>query len=270
MELSLKRKSTSPNSIQVSRLFTAVGLFLAIFFSFHESGVSSLGPIKKKKIKYRTSFGSCPSRSAGQMTLKLIKIFEETGSLKSVKNEIVKQSIPERHFVSEYKVSYNPLEKMLHFKMNCPEPLMKVQIYKANGIDSYEAILVDNGELFDPTYEVLLRTEKKLSYSLPYLAIPVGELEKETRWEITQIVNSMQENFRRKISEVILNEKGELTVILSLKGNPSSVFMGKEDWLDKTRQLKKIVKYMESKKKIPAVINLTNSKKVVVKFNSKF
>jgi hypothetical protein len=159
---------------------------------------------------------------------------------------------------------------MLHFKMDCPEPLMKVQIYKANGIDSYEAILVDNGEMFDPTYEVLLRTEKKLSYSLPYLAIPVGELEKETQWEITQVVNSMEESFRRKVSEVILNEKGELTVILSLRGNPSSVFMGREEWMAKTKQLKKIVKYMESKKKIPAIINLTNSKKVVVKFNSKF
>lgn len=266
----MKRKSTSPNSTQISRSFIAVGVFLAIFFSFHESGVSSLGPIKKKKIKYRTSFGSCPSRSAGQMTLKLIKIFEETGSLKSVKNEIVKQSMPERHFVSEYKVNYDPLQKMLHFKMDCPDPLMKVQIYKANGIDSYEAILVDSGELFDPTYEVLLRTEKKLSYALPYLAIPVGELEKETQWKITRVVNSMEESFRRKISEVILNERGELTVILSLRGNPSSVFMGKEEWIDKTMQLKKIVKYMESKKKIPAIINLTNSKKVVVKFNSKF
>jgi hypothetical protein len=154
--------------------------------------------------------------------------------------------------------------------MDCPDPLMKVQIYKANGIDSYEAILVDSGELFDPTYEVLLRTEKKLSYALPYLAIPVGELEKETQWKITRVVNSMEESFRRKISEVILNERGELTVILSLRGNPSSVFMGKEEWIDKTMQLKKIVKYMESKKKIPAIINLTNSKKVVVKFNSKF
>ena len=238
------------------------------FLALAEDAYSATRPIGKKKIKYRTNFGSCPSRSAGQMTLKLIKTFEETGSLKKVKEEIINQSMPERHFISKYKISYDPLKKMLRFDMNCPTPLMKVQIYKDNGVDSYEAILVENGELFDPTYEVLLRTEKKLLTTLPYLAIPVGDLAKDTQEEITRVVNGMDEKFRRKISEVILNDKGELTVILSLRGNPSSVFMGKDEWLQKTEKLKKIVNYMESNKKIPAIINLTNSKKVVVKFNS--
>ena len=245
-----------------------LGFVLLVFFSFNETGLSSLGPRKQKKIKYRTNFGSCPSRSAGQMTLKLIKTFEETGSLKKVKEEIIAQSIPEHHFVSKYKISYDPLKNMLRFNIDCPTPLMKVQIYKDNGVDSYEAILVDNGELFDPTYEVLLRTEKKLSKSLPYLAIPVGDFSADTQGEITRVINGMDDKFRRKISEVILNDKGELTVILSLRGNPSSVFMGKDEWLTKTEKLKKIVNYMEANKKIPAIINLTNSKKVVVKFNS--
>ncbi len=245
-----------------------LGFAMIFFFSINEKGHSALGPVKQKKIKYRTNFGSCPSRSAGQMTLKLIKTFEETASLKKVKEEIINQSMPERHFVSEYKISYDPLKNMLKFDMDCPTPLMKVQIYKDNGVDSYEAILVENGQLFDPTYEVLLRTEKKLSSTLPYLAIPVGDLDKETQEEITRVVNGMDEKFRRKISEVILNDKGELTVILSLRGNPSSVFMGKDEWQQKTEKLKKIVNYMETNEKIPAIINLTNSKKVVVKFNS--
>lgn len=230
--------------------------------------MSALGPESKQKIKYRTNFGSCPSRSAGQMTLKLIKIFEETGSLKNVKEEISKRSLTQRHFVSDYKVNYDPLKKMLFFRLDCPKPLMKVQIYKENGIDSYEAILVDSGELFDPTYEVLLRTEKKLKGTLPYLAIPVGELEANTREVITRIIDEFGTDFRKKISEVILDDKGDLTVILSLGGNPSSVFLGKDQWDTKASKLKKIVKYMESNKKIPAIINLTNSKKVVVKFNS--
>lgn len=272
MESNLKKKSKSLiNLHHISKVSMALGVSLLLFFSFHEEGHSALGPTtpaKTEKIKYRTNFGSCPSRSAGQMALKLMKVFEETKSLKKVKEAIVQQSMPEHHFISDYKINYDPLKNMLLFKMDCPTPLMKVQIYKENGVDSYEAILVETGELFDPTYEVLLRTEKKLTTSLPYLAIPVGDLSAETQEEITRVVNSMDEKFRRKISEVILNDKGELTVILSLKGNPSSVFLGKEEWLKKTQQLTKIVNYMESNKKIPAIINLTNSKKVVVKFNS--
>ncbi|MDC1173862.1 cell division protein FtsQ/DivIB [Bacteriovoracaceae bacterium] len=144
---------------------------------------------------------------------------------------------------------------------------MKVQIYKENGLDSYEAILVDNGELFDPTYEVLLRTEKKLKGQLPYFALPVGEIDKNIQKEVSHIVKKMSKNFRKKISEVILNDNKDLTIILSINGGPSSVFIGKEDWDEKVEKLKKIVSYMESKKKMPAIINLTNSKKVVVKFN---
>jgi hypothetical protein len=42
--------------------------------------------------------------------------------------------------------------------------------------------------------------------------------------------------------------------------------MGLDEWEEKVAKLDKIVNYMELKEKIPAVINLTNSKKVVVKF----
>ena len=79
----------------------------------------------------------------------------------------------------------------------------------------------------------------------------------------------MDLNFRKRISEVILNKNGELTIILSLRGQPSSVFLGNTLWEEKTNKLFKIVKYMRKKRKIPAIINLTNSKKVVVKFTDK-
>jgi hypothetical protein len=46
--------------------------------------------------------------------------------------------------------------------------------------------------------------------------------------------------------------------------------MGVDEWNLKMTKLEKIVNYMELQKKIPAIINLTNSKKVVVKFNDKF
>ena len=253
--------------------FVFIFASMALIYSIIPDGAfSSIGPRKaiKKEVNYRTSFGSCPSRTAGTLALRLIKVFEETGSLKNVKQSIVEEKLDEKHFISSYKIHFDPLKRQLNFKFECPEPLMKVQIYKENGIDSYEAILVENGKLYDPTYEVLLQSEKKLNYPLPYLALPVGEMEEEIQGEITRVIRSLPLKFRKKISEVILNEKNDLTVILSLKGNPSSVFLGKANWSEKVRKLQKIVVFMESRRKIPAIINLTNAKKVVVKFNDKF
>src|SRR5262245_17103172 len=107
------------------------------------------------KVNYRTSFGKCPARSTGALTLKLVKAFEDGQSLISLKREIVEEKLQDRHFLSDYKIEYHPLKNMLELSFNCPTPIMKAQIYKNNGLDSYEAILVDSGALVDPTYEVL-------------------------------------------------------------------------------------------------------------------
>jgi hypothetical protein len=219
------------------------------------------------KVKYRTAFGKCPSRAAGSFTLKLVKEFEQSKSLRSVKTLIKKEKLGEKYFVSDYTVKYDPMKGMLSFLYDCPNPLMKVQIYKENGLESYEAILVDNGELYDPTYEVLLRSEKKLDYTLPFLAIPVGDMNKDIQSKITKIISGLSIPFRKQLSEVIVNDSRELTMILSVKGHPSSVFLGKDEWDLKVQKLTKVVGYMAKNKRIPAIINLTNPKKVVVKFN---
>ena len=62
---------------------------------------------------------------------------------------------------------------------------MKAQIYKENGEEFYTAILVDSGEFVDPTYEVLLRSEKKLKKKLPSLAFPVGLIDTDTQKQMT-------------------------------------------------------------------------------------
>src|SRR5690606_19343316 len=108
--------------------------------------------------------------------IKLIKTFEEKNSLRDVKKDIVENNLVKKHFLSSYKIKYNPIGNHLALNFNCPKPLMKAQIYRENGQESYDAILVDNGTLVDPTYEVLLRSEKKLTRQLPYLALPVGDL----------------------------------------------------------------------------------------------
>ena len=236
---------------------------------------SSLGPTSKEtskfnsELSYRSNLGKCPTRPAGTMALQVVKIFEQSNSLRDVKLKILSEKWNDKYFVSDYKISYDPYSKVLDLNFNCPEALMKVQVYKNNGSESYEAILVDNGQLFDPTYEALLRSEKKLTHDLPYLALPVGEMEDKVQADVTSLVKNMPPGLRRKLSEFILNENKELTIILSVNGSPSSVFMGPDDWEEKMTKLDKIVNYMELKEKIPAIINLTNLKKVVVKFKDK-
>ena len=234
--------------------------------------VSSLGPTEQfnADLSYRSNLGKCPTRPAGTMALQVVKTFEQTHSLRDVKLKIMSEKWSEKYFVSDYKIKYDPFSKVLDLNFNCPEPLMKVQIYKKDSAESYEAILVDNGQLFDPTYEALLRSEKKLTRDLPYLSMPVGEMEDSIQIDVTNLVKEMRPGLRSKLSEVILNDNKELTIILSINGHPSSVFMGLDEWSDKLVKLDKIVNYMELKEKIPAIINLTNSKKVVVKFNDKF
>ena len=237
---------------------------------------SSLGPTAGEaskfndELSYRSNLGKCPTRPAGTMALQVVKAFEQSHSLRDVKTKILSEKWSDKYFVSDYKIQYDPYSKVLNLNFNCPEPLMKVQVYRNGGADNYEAILVDNGQLYDPTYEALLRSEKKLTHNLPYLALPVGEMEDKVQSDVTNLVKDMRPELRRKLSEVILNENKELTIILSVNGHPSSVFLGPDEWNDKILKLDKIVNYMELKEKIPAVINLTNSKKVVVKFKDKF
>jgi hypothetical protein len=258
-----------------SKKFLISIIFVAIF-AVTNIVTSSLGPTSSEtskyseELSYRSNLGKCPTRPAGTMALLIVKTFEQSQSLRDVKLKIVNEKWADKYFVSDYKIQYDPYSKVLDLHFNCPEPLMKVQIYKNNGADSYEAILVDNGQLFDPTYEALLRSEKKLTHDLPYLALPVGEMEDKVQSDVTTLVKDMRPGLRSKLSEVILNDNKELTIILSLNGNPSSVFLGPSDWTEKIVKLDKIVNYMELKEKIPAIINLTNSKKVVVKFKDKF
>ncbi len=81
----------------------------------------------QKNINYRTSFGECPSKSSGMLTLILMKEFEKSHSLKDVKEKILHEKLDEKYFLSDYRISYNPVIKTLRIRLVCPEPLAKVQ-----------------------------------------------------------------------------------------------------------------------------------------------
>ena len=241
--------------------------FLLITLSTSASAVSK--KYFEDKLHYRTVFGQCPAKVVGRLTLTLIKEFEKNKSLLDVKKKIVDDKLEEKYFLSSYKIKYNPLDDMLKFDFDCPKPLMKVQIYKKDGEEYYTAILVDSGKLYDPTYEVLMRSEKKIKGDLPHMAIPAELITTDLHKKITSLLNELGDEFVNQVSEVILNENKELTIIMSIGRKPSSAFLGKDEWNEKIVKLEEIISYMSKKKTIPAIINLTNAKKIVVKFSDK-
>lgn len=240
-------------------------LFAALLLSFN---VNSSIPtsINHNDIKYRTSYGECPSKSAGDFAIIVMKEFERSRSLKQVKEKILTEKLDEKYFLSEYQVGYNPVSRTVRIRLECPEALVKVQVYRENGKEHYSAVMVSNGKLFDPSYEMILKAEKKLKVDLPSLAISVQDLEGEVHENFTRFATRLSVSIRQKISEIIINDNKELTMVFSLGGRTTSVFLGTDFWETKLEKLGKIISYVEKSHKYPSTINLTNAKKVIVKF----
>lgn len=234
---------------------------LSLLSTAHSRAIKS-----DKKMKYRTFFGSCPVKNTGKLAIKLAKSFEQNKSLMKLKKEHLSPEVADENFLSSYQVKYNPFENKLNFYFDCPKPLLKVQIFDKNKDLRDQKILVDNSRLFDPDYEKLLKGDKKLKKNLPLLAL-YQEPNENLNKKIAQLMSEFDGKFRNKISEMIVGESSEMTIILSVIGQPSSVFLGTENWNEKVNKLVKLVEYMEKKRKIPAIVNLTNAKKVVVKFS---
>ena len=223
----------------------------------------------QKNINYRTYFGECPSKSSGMLTLILMKEFEKSGSLKDVKEKILDEKLDEKYFLSDYRISYNPVIKTLKVQLECPEPLAKVQVYKPNGEEHYSAILGDNARMYEPQYENLMKAEKRLNHNLPLLAITTEQLEGNAPTDLAIFIKKMELDLRKQVSEIILSKNNDLTIIFALGGKATSVFMGADLWEEKLTKLTKVVGYVSKNKRFPSSINLVNSKKVVVKFSDK-
>lgn len=223
----------------------------------------------QKNVNYRTYFGDCPSKSSGMITLILMKEFEKNHSLKEVKEKILSEKLDEKFFLSDYRISYNPVVKTLRIHFECPEPLAKVQVYRTNGQEHYSAILASNARMYEPQYENLMRAEKKLNHALPLMAISMDLLEGSAPTELANFIKKIDIDLRKQISEIILSKNSELTIIFALGGKATSVFMGADLWEEKISKLTKIVGYVGKNNRFPTSINLVNSKKVVVKFSDK-
>ena len=84
---------------------------------------------------------------------------------------------------------------------------------------------------------------------------------------MTHLALTFDHSFKDSLSEIILDDDKKLTMIFSINRRPSSAFLGSDFWNQKVEKLAKVIEYMKKKNTIPAVINLTNSKKIVVKFS---
>ena len=223
----------------------------------------------QKDVNYRTYIGECPSKSAGMFGILVMKEFEKNRSLKDVKERILKEKLDEKFFLSDYRISYNPVVKTLRIRLECPEPLAKVQVYKSNGEEHYSAILGSNSKLYEPQYENLMKAEKKIKTNLPLLALRMDQIESDAPTTLARFIRAMDRDLRRTISEMILSQNDDLTIVFSLGGKATSVFMGSDLWEEKLTKLTKIVGFVQEKKRYPTSINLVNAKKVVVKFSDK-
>ncbi len=221
----------------------------------------------QKNIKYQTYFGQCPSKSSGLLSLIIMKEFEKKHSLKDVKEKILEAKLDEKYFLSDYRISFNPVIKTLKVNLECPQPLAKIQVYRSNGDEHYSAILGDNGRMYEPHYENLMKAEKKLTYNLPLLAVSMDQLEGDAPTNLAGFIKLMEPDLRQEISEMILNKNNELTIVFALGRKATSVFMGADLWEEKLTKLTKIVGYVTKNKRYPSSINLLNAKKVVVKFS---
>ena len=240
---------------------------LAIFtLSFSLAHATVPAQFSQNDIRYRTSFGDCPAKSSGEFAILIMKEFERSRSLKSVKEKILSEKLDEKYFVSDYQISYNPVARSVRMNMVCPEPLVRVQVYRENGKEHYSAVMVSTGKLFDPSYEMILKAEKRLKSDLPSLAISVRDLEGEVHENFTRFATRLAPWMREKVSEIIINDNKELSIVFSLGGRTTSVFLGQDLWETKLTKLTKIISYTEKSQKFPSTINLTNAIKVVVKF----
>lgn len=221
----------------------------------------------QKDVKYRTYIGECPSKSSGMFGIIVMKEFEKNHSLRDVKEKILKEKLDEKFFLSDYRISYNPVIKTLKIRLECPEPLAKVQVYKSNGEEHYSAILGENARLYEPQYENLMKAEKKIRHNLPLLALTMDQIEGDAPTTLSRFIKAMDADLHRTISEMIINKNDELTIVFSLGGKATSVFMGADLWEEKLTKLSKIVGFVKDSKRYPSSINLVNAKKVVVKFS---
>lgn len=239
--------------------------------SFNQANASIVQKIKDlleipEKLSTKSHWKGCPSQTVGKFVIELVNDFEKNRSLYSVNKKIEEENLLRKYFINEYKIKFNPIDNKLTFNLTCPKPLVKVSAINPEGKAISSSVLTSDGKLYDPTFELLLKSEKLLKNDLPTLAVSYERLNEKTKDEVSDFFNSLDKKIKNLMSEMILDEDGKMTLILSHKRKPTSVFFGEGNWTEKRIKLTKMIAYLIDRKGLPKTINMTNTKKVVVKF----
>ena len=219
------------------------------------------------KLKYKTFFGNCPSKVAGDFAFILMKKFEEKPSLYDLKKFIADKKVDAKYFIEDYHINFDPIDNSLKFQLDCPKPLLKANLLNEKNKLSYSAIMTHKGDLVDPSYEVFLQAEQKLNFDLPILTMKFDQGSNRDHEDLALYFSQMDKMVYQNLAEAVLTNQNEMLLILSFDHSPVRVFLGDKNWADKTAKLSRMINYFKVKKKYPSTINLTQSKKIVVKFS---
>lgn len=222
--------------------------------------------IHTTKSEINVNFSTCPKKPAGDFVFKTSKVFEsKKKSLKEVKLFIKENRLKEKHFLSDYKITYNPVKKTINYFLECSEPILKVSALDEKGSIAYDIVLSEDGKTHDPSYLVYLNSEDD-RLKVSKAALPISMLTKSNKEEMVLLARRMKNLNKISLRELIYSESGDMTMIIGRDKKITSVFIGRTFWKQKLEKLDKIMSYMDAKNKTPSLINLTDMEKAVIKF----
>lgn len=233
---------------------------LALFYIIL-AGLSINGTLANVQVK--TRFGLCPKKDIGELVLNLASQFKKNQSLRQIKKYLLNASEWDG-YLTDYTIEYEPYEKRLVLNFNCAKPILKAQLYRGSKVSSH--VISESGELLSTDYWERYRKEHDKGPSLPSIAAP-GEFIQEGGMDtVLDIYSSIKTGKALNLAELIVDSERDLTAIFSYKQKPLTVFMGKDAWKTKVEQFNRITNHLAKTTKRPTVLNLRNSKKIVVKF----
>ncbi len=218
--------------------------------------------MSKAGVHIQSDFGSCPRKELGPFSLDLIKHFDQKGSLYDLEQKTLEQTAW-KDYLTFYRFRYHPFHKTLHLKFDCAKPVLALQIYEQKR--SHKAIIAENGKILDWSYLKAFYREHSLENNLPLGAIARSFLDQKNLKRLLGFYDALILGKEFKLSELIVDSEGDLTVVLSSKNGPSTLFIGSKSWESKVLKLNKIIEYFSSLEKFPQKLNLRDSKKIVVK-----
>jgi len=228
----------------------------------------SFKAFSNKNVSHEINYGQCPKQTSDLFLLEILEEFNSKKSLLSLKKKIEEKKLEKKFFLSDYEISYSPIQNKLDINLKCPEPVAVINIYESlSSKKKYSQLLLKDGKLFNPTYEHALRSSNLLDRKLPLVSIEEKFLDEKKQYDIAYVIDRLDKELNSKLIEVVIDNTKSVSLIFNFQSrNPASVFLGKGFWDKKIVKLNKIFEHYARSKYVPIKINLENPDKVVVRF----